>query len=332
MDEQKTPIIVGDDGELLEADPEADPRDYELYIDAAWEAIADVVEPTRQRSWSLPEILALIALPVCCILFAVFSNISGNARIAAEASYHLTPVRSSILSLPIPGEFSLSPKQRWGDIQSVQWSPDNRQIGILTEAHKLYIWDFYTGKLVTQQPLTASLLDWSPNGVTFAISDAGKVDLRDGRSGGHLRSLFLPNQWDGQAGLSVLKFSPDGKQVIVAYADSMWILEASTGIIQSTTHFPGIVHDALWALDSQTLFVVVGHKLYRWNAGQFEEIPIAAATWLSADLSPDGSQLIVAYNYLGNPALARLDILDSRTGQSIAFEFLDSPDTMLPTT
>ncbi len=328
MDETQTPSIIGDDGELIVADPDINLTNYEPYEVPAFEEAGFVPErlALNERYPSL-GIFVIIGLFICGLL--------GLAFIVSPKETPPTlsqpKVWASQLSLPKAGSISLSPKNLWQDIQQIQWSADGREIGVRTAANRLYVWNFNLQQLITHQSVAAQAFDWKSRLNSFVTSMLGYVEiyLDAGGSGLSSRSLKI-DSLDGRFPL-LLKFSSDGNQLAIGDGNWLRVVDAQTGKTLHLLNFPDRIMNVLWASNNQRLYLVVGHKLYFWEGDKPQEIPVPAVSWLNIDLSSDGKSMVLACDTLDNDQLsARIGTLNVNNNVFFWSSIVPSTDASHP--
>lgn len=117
---------------------------------------------------------------------------------------------------------------------SGEWLPDNKTLITLSN-QKLQIWDVPNEKLVysefiSQQSLPINVIEWSPDGKTIAIGNAGGVAILWQVSNGNIYK-----ELKNQEKITSLAFSPDNKLLAIGLESdqaNIWNLSDET-IIQS---------------------------------------------------------------------------------------------------
>jgi WD40 repeat protein len=114
----------------------------------------------------------------------------------------------------------------YGGIYTLNWSPDGRRLAFGTNLALLRIVEAATGR--AEQALTefARAGAWSPDSKTFAaVGRDNSVCLLDAATSRLLRTLEV----SGEAAISAMAWSPDGKLLAVGGSHRLWVCSTETG-------------------------------------------------------------------------------------------------------
>jgi WD40 repeat protein len=138
--------------------------------------------------------------------------------------------RQEQLSLPIKVS---------GIAQSIAFSADGKRLGALIgEPKAARIWSIPEGAVLATIPIvedTVNKLVWSPTGRTMAIAQKTGIMIVDagGSAEPHLAKTFDPQQGQQFHGFGELQFSPDGKTLATAGIGEIYLVDASTGAVET---------------------------------------------------------------------------------------------------
>jgi dipeptidyl aminopeptidase/acylaminoacyl peptidase len=293
MDTQpQDPAVVGDDGELLQTDPDASPIKYAEYVAqlplvTAAPAPVDPVERLigSQYGGCLIMLVALCGVISVGVLVFAFVN-SPDRPIGPKI-----PV-SDRMALPEIGE-ALADDFGGPPLRDLSWSPDSRRLALLTVEDFLRVCDFDQARCIVAQQYGASVVDWSPLTGELITVNGQLIGRRDPAD--YFKSLQTVYDGDGVGAIRFLRPSPDGRSLAaLTKLNRLLILDFETGAVRYDQPVSPSLAEVDWSPDSTALMGVDGQALWRWQAGTAETGPLdAALTYSAARWSPDGTRILL---------------------------------------
>jgi WD40 repeat protein len=185
-------------------------------------------------------------------------------------------------------------------VWSGEWSPDGSRV-LTAEPfnYALILWEAATGEEIWRLSLHAMAAFWSPDGSRVAVTTGsdGKGSIHDSATGELLLSLF-PENYTGY--VEAAAWSSDGNRIVVFSEGDGLIFDTTTGkqLVDLYSGFTGAVWSVSWSPGDERIFAIGGDGTYRVfeaNTG-VELLVYELGGWPAGDLSPDGTQMLLATN------------------------------------
>jgi serine/threonine protein kinase/WD40 repeat protein len=226
-------------------------------------------------------------------------------------------------------------------VVSATWSPDDKLIAAYCSQAGICLFDTADGHQLADSGLSQyhgsgpldCPSDWSPDGLTLAISVGNAVDLWDVKENKKIRSVPLPHGSRYVPGSQSIRWRGDGKAVAVGTSDGfIEVVDPNTGELTASidliAHRDNLidpfdsdrVRSLAWSQDGKTLTAAYGYAytgLVTVDVASRERLVERRSTFArSLQVSPDGKRIAVADND------GSVRILDSANGsQQLAFGY-----------
>lgn len=217
---------------------------------------------------------------------------------------------------------ALRQSEQIGPMQSGRggMSPDDRMIALKTTHGRILVVDLDSGMLVLENDLGkpgAGQFAWSPDSKKVALIDHwGRLSIHS------VADVTMAERIGTVHEARTLRFTPDGRQVIVGTSERVQWLEVATSNAIELRTLPGerltlanhaiISADGSRAILSYNISVDVSSGVpYLWDLESGQEIEFGKPTGSRADVcvfSPDSSSVAIAYRKGGG------DVYNARTG------------------
>jgi WD40 repeat protein len=320
--------IVGEDGELLQADLAIDPELYHSYTRDLPLALPDSHSLMRHRL--VRGVLVVVALLLVAIILPHINELFPYPAI----------------TIPQPSTAYVTHFSDMGYISSVQWSPNGEQLAIVGVTSAL-VRNLDTTWVSESILLNRTFsLAWSPDGARLAVSEMSddkvwnEFKILDVRTRSILYSRpFIPIKNDLYDPLTDIRWSPDGQylagfsQNILYYFDVA--LNLSSKIVLPSRDKLGY-DDYQWLPGSHSMILMDADaisdqtlkrgELYEWPIGSAKARTIYSRSWQnwlekadafkSIAVSPDGQSVALAeYRQTNQSVSPLITIIDIATGQ-----------------
>jgi WD40 repeat protein len=207
-------------------------------------------------------------------------------------------------------------------INSVAYSPDGKYLASGNPFEAICLWDLASGKVVRhfEQQQSGMCLRFSPDGKTLAAGCIdGSVRLWDVETGKELKSLTGYRGW-----INNVVFSPDGKTVVLAGADSQvlhrWDVATANQLGTAQGH-QGQVYALAFSPDGKLLASGGGdwhntdQGIHLWDAANGKEVKQLlghSGRVYCLQFSPDGKRLVS-----GSEKEENFRVWDVQTGKEL---------------
>jgi WD40 repeat protein len=294
--------VVGDDGELLQADPKSSPVKYAAYV--AQSTPAPAAEPQtpvdRAMNRGLAGCLILLATLCGLIIFATQTyqftdnpnaSPAQNAQAQADAPQVLYQTDlESPLHLPLPGQVMAA--DLGASLKDVRWSPDGTKIATLDADDNLRIWRVSIGLPLPYVALKATTFDWSPDGRELITAYDTSMVSWDAASGMILRR-YPPFAAD-EAPLFLRAASVGNQLALLTANNHLLVMNYKNGARTDTQTLAVPLAQVDWSPDGKSLIAVFNHSVWHWRDGKVDTQSRTNDTiWYSAHWSPDGQQVVM---------------------------------------
>jgi WD40 repeat protein len=311
--------IVGDDGELLEADSNAN---YELYEDYVW----GYEYPTQQnrvievRDFLINNIAYIIMGTLLIVVVASITSKplaqtlpSDKAQplgkalvtpIGLEADTNLSATEESALGAKAHGStmgqsINLSLNS---PMSQIRWSPDGKYIA-LQSTDGVAIWDMNAQKLFFSGLSLYARFDWSSDS-HFLYANRYQVSNPPQRSIlSSLRTIGYALQYVPTLrqppllaqGLPKLMVASPRDQIALVSHDglSVSVIEANRPDWLSTQTLDTPAHDLDWIGDSNWFSIVTNAGVRKWLPESITPVPLLDGQYQQVSWSPDGQYMAI---------------------------------------
>lgn len=248
------------------------------------------------------------------------SNLQGS-----EPSDTLSGPEDAVATIPISdlriagiGLEEIQALGHGGDVNSVAWSPDSKQLATASSDGRIRIWDVMTGQILhsltsDKQGIGSKHINsvaWSPAGDLLLSGEFNAIRFWDAKTGEEVRVFEDKND------AVVVNWSPDGTRfawgnVIPDASVHVWDIRTMQEQLSLSGHGHSVT-DFAWSPDSTILASGGENNFVRtWNAATGAEIyiltyhtdPITGLAW-----SPDSTML-------ASVSRSTLRIIEANTGQ-----------------
>lgn len=278
MSEPAQKPVVGDDGELLVADPHIDMAEYHEYVaerSLGQVAIERVQRQTNMRNFTL---VTAAAGAVFILLLLLLARPSTPVQ-----QYAPPPISEVIESHPadVPSSVSgLAPNMENWDARAIlsnttaftvseahgalaiQWLPNSQQWFTRSRSNDLYLWNLSgTHEQVTQY-MSVNAFAASPDGQSIFILAEGVqtllLDILD----------YMPNRTATRVdllGTENVFWSPDGRYIALQMSSGLKIMDATSMEIIQAFPYSSPTYSLQWRPDSQALVWAAEGDIWEWQ-------------------------------------------------------------------
>jgi len=298
--------IIGDDGELLEADISF-PR--VVYVEVP---IAPAQPPVGIRMGKWLFYAVVITAFSACVLWSLTIPSHKNfiyqyeppiptdlpvvaTQFAQPPSYFRTNLEAPVTGLMLMWNSHLT------GIHDVSWSADQSQFAISYGQNLLAIWSIKDSQYTVKKSGITGF-DWSSkNAQRFVVSSAQTIDIYESsQTVAHITTMNAPSDFVLPA--SLVRWSIDGSQIAALSQDqkTIAIFDAANGDSALEKHFQQPISDIHWS-PTKPLLIAVQPKMLWYiqpKSSDFAQVqqewtlaPKNNMNWKMAAFAPDGSQV-----------------------------------------
>jgi len=287
--------IVGDDGELLEADTSF-PRI--VYVEAPPPPLPTGI---RAAKWMFYVILMVI---VVTFLIGIFF-VQSSSYVKPQQYVSVAPTEFADHAVYLQAQFRLPLAQsatEWAtglaNIHGLNWSPDGTQLAIEYGQNQVASLDIATGEYAFKG-VSAIAFDWSP-------TDSRQFVAADSRQIGIYSNVTLQTTLKPSAKFTMpptlVRWSTDGTQIAALSQDRKLvnILYVSDGELATERPFEAPVWDMQWSpimvsllaiKDSGLIYLQPANKLIPQKEGLGVVYPDSSINWKRVSYAPDGLKM-----------------------------------------
>ena len=280
--------IIGDDGELLEADQNVDMRSYNAYVEFLRRIAA------RQPDQN-PVNLFFMVVPGLALAVLIFLMMSSLAQQRDQA--RATPtVDHSVLSTP-QATIRVQSGQAGApyEVDDIYWTGQNHDLMVNLVHHTRYIWDVDANKmrmLLSGEQEDRIIFDRSADGqFSVCLTKSLTILYKCDRQNKTVSALVL--EFSLYPEPTIIRWSPDGTRLAILYDDNhLSIMTLDGASISASIPVPPSLTDVQWMPDSQQLIGVADDQIWRFQNGQsWMGLPFPNQKIRGLKLSADGKRL-----------------------------------------
>ncbi len=298
--EPKPKLIVGDDGELLEADTSF-PRI--AYVEAPV-TIPPLPLGIRIAKW----LFYGMGIVIAAVFLIGTWTIQTSSYVKPQQYVSAEPTQFTNHAVYLHALFQLPDAQsatEWGtglvNIHALNWSPDGGQLAITYGQNQAANLDIATGDY-SFKAFSAASFDWSPlDSHQFVAADTQGIGIYTNNSTVNLLTTLKPSS-SFKMPPSLIRWSTDGSQIATLSQDRKLvnILYASDGELATERPFEAQVWDMQWSpimnsllaiKDSGLIYLQPANKLIPQPQGLGVVYPDSSISWKRVSYASDGLKM-----------------------------------------